>query len=781
MVFLGFARPVPRPGTEREGGASIELARRVRSIFAGRCFRCHGPDDAVRQAGLRLDTRDGPMALLEDGRVAVVPGDPEKSEIMARLTHADPGKRMPPPEVSQHGLDPEQVDAVRQWIRDGARWANHWSFDPPVRQPPPAVARESWCRDDLDRWVLARLEREGLDPSAEAERASLLRRASLDLIGLPPSPAELDAFLADAGPDAYERAIDRLLASPHFGERWARWWLDLARYADTKGYEKDERRSMWPYRDWLIRAFNDDMPFDRFTVEQLAGDLLDAPTRDQLLATAFHRNTMTNDEGGTDDEEFRVAAVIDRVNTTFEVWQGLTIACAQCHTHKFDPLLHTDYYRAFAIFNNTRDADRPDEAPTIRLAPEEVEAELSSIDEAIRDAWPERHLEPPASPSPEIGARLDTLRGRRDQLEKGVANVPVMRELHADRSRVTRRFVRGSFLDPAETVEPGVPAVLAPSLPRHPSNRLAFARWLVSEDNPLTARVITNRIWEQLFGTGIVETLEDFGVQGTPPSHPELLDDLAIRFRDEGWSVKALLRRITTSATYRQSSRVRPELLERDPGNRLLARGPRFRLDAETLRDQALAASGLLSPRMYGPSVFPPQPDGLWIMIYSGDRWRESEGEDRHRRALYTFWRRTVPYPSMTTFDAPSREFCVSRRGRTNTPLQAFVTLNDPAFVECAQGLGRRVLREAGPDPSARITLAFRLVVCRGPTQEEAREIGALLAEQREHFAADPSAAVGAATNPIGPAPEGADLAELASWSVVGSVLLNLDEAMTKE
>lgn len=753
-------------------GRTIEFARDVRPILASNCFACHGPDEKTRQAGLRLDTHEGALEVVR-------PGNADASSLIRHVLSDDPSERMPPPEVSERGLSDQQFGILRAWINEGVSWGEHWSFLPPVSQPPPAVSSPDWVRRDLDALVLAALDDAGLPASASADRRTLARRVSLDLTGLPPDPARVDAFVSDPRPDAYEQLVDELLASPHYGEKWARWWLDLARYADTKGYEKDERRTMWPYRDWVVRALNDDMPMDRFAALQLAGDMLPDASESDLVATAFHRNTMTNDEGGTDDEEFRTAAVIDRVNTTMEIWQGLTMACAQCHTHKFEPITHTDYFRVFAIFNNTEDADRyPVESPVLPLPSKEQQERIEALKAEIARLEAAAASEPAIAP--ELEPKLAEARGSLGTVQSAVPELPIMRELAGDQRRVTRVFTGGSYLNPADEVSPGVPDRFARVSESHPANRAELAAWLFDPDNPLTGRTLANRVWEQVWGIGIVETVEDLGTQGAWPSNQPLLDHLAIRFMEGNWSLKRLLREIVTSSTYMQSSDVSPQLLERDPANRLLARGPRTRLDAETIRDQALAASGLLSRRMYGPSVFPYQPPGLWIMIYSGDQWATSPGEDKHRRSLYTFIRRTVPHPAMTTFDAPSREVCVSRRLRTNTPLQAMVTLNDPQFVECAQALARVALASPGDD-AARLSLAMRRVLARPPSPDEQGMLLDALRELRSRFDAAPEDALPAATDPIGPLPEGVDAREAAPWTVLCSVILNLDEALTKE
>jgi Protein of unknown function (DUF1553)/Protein of unknown function (DUF1549) len=637
--------------------------------------------------------------------------------------------------------------------------STHWAYLKPVRPPVPQIQNSQFpIQNPIDAFIIARLEKENLAPSPEASREALIRRVSLDLTGLPPTPAEVDAFLQDKSPDAYERVVDRLLGSPAYGERWARPWLDLARYADTQGYEKDNRRSMWLYRDWVIAALNADMPFDRFTIEQLAGDLLPNATRDQKIATGFHRNTMTNTEGGTDDEEFRHYAIVDRVNTTMQVWQGQTFGCAQCHDHKFDPFTTKEYYRFYAFLNSTADADRDDDAPVLRLPTPEQEAALKAARDAVATAKKDKAA----------GKELKALQKKEADVLAKIPSTLVMEELQ--KPRETHLLTRGNFLSPAESVAAGLPAVLNPLPAGAPPTRFTLARWLLDGNNPLTARVMMNRAWEQLFGTGIVATSEDFGTRGERPSHPELLDWLATEFVARHWSMKAMHKLIAMSATYRQSSRVTPRLLERDPYNRLLARGPRLRLDAETLRDQALAVGGLLSRKIGGPSVMPLQPDGLWQIVYSGDSWKTSAGEDKYRRGLYTFWRRSVPYPLMTTFDAPSREFCVVRRNRSNTPLQALNLMNDPAFVECAQALARRMLAEGGATPEARATLGVRLCLARQPKPAEVDRLVVLYREEMDRYQADAGAAKTLA---------GAD-AEMAAWTVVANVLLNLDEFITK-
>jgi hypothetical protein len=773
--------------------------------LAARCYACHGPDDESRQADLRLDRREVATRALPSGSVAIRPGDAAGSAVVRRLTSGDPDVRMPPPETGPPLAEPE-IELIRRWIEAGAEFERHWSFIPPypdgTRRDLPKVQNEVWCRNEIDYFVLSRLEAAGLVPEPEADRYRLIRRLSLDLTGLPPTIEEVDSFVFDNRPDAYERLVDRLLASPRYGEHWARKWLDLARYADSQGYAQDEPRVVWPYRDWVIDALNRDLPFDQFTIEQLAGDMLNDPSREQLIATGFHRNTMTNTEGGTDDEEFRHAAVVDRVNTTMQVWMGMTFGCAQCHTHKYDPFTHEEYYRVFAILNQTEDTDKPDNRPTISSATDGQAKRLGELKQAI--AALDIQGGPPSPEWAERASRLAALKSEQADLTKQVVDTPILRELSAEEARTTHVHIRGAFLDKGEEVAPGTPSVFADLTSSEPTDRLAFARWLVDSSNPLTARVAVNRHWEQLFGTGLVETSEDFGTQGTPPSHEELLDWLAVAFTDRGWSMKELCRLIVTSATYRQSSRVTPEKLAADPDNRLLSRGSRFRLSAEQLRDQALAVSGLLSEKMYGPPVYPPKPkSGLTAAFGASLDWEPSPGDDRYRRGLYTFWRRTDPYPSLTALDAVPRTVCTVRRETTNTPVGAFVTLNDPAFVECAEALARQVVSHGGPSPRQQAAYAFRRVLARPPAPAELGRLEALFDQQFENFrqdvdAAEQFVATPAYNNPLTtssiareqntatfgpdelPPYTDADRAQLAAWTVVANVLLNLDEALTK-
>jgi hypothetical protein len=797
----------------------IDYSRQVRPILSGRCFQCHGPDEEARQAELRLDQRDSATGELPSGARALVPGDATASALIERVTSSDPDQVMPPPSIGKP-LSEAEVAALRQWIAEGANYAEHWAYVAPVRPPLPKVSRGDWPKNPIDYFILARLDREKLFPSPEADRATLLRRVSLDLTGLPPAVEDVDRFLADPREDAYEREVDRLLASQAYGERFATMWLDLARYGDSQGYIHDPPRTIWRWRDWLIEALNQNLGYDRFTIEMLAGDLLPDAGVEQHIATGFHRNTTNNTEGGANAEEYRHASVVDRVNTTMQVWMGTTFGCAQCHTHKYDPITQHEYYQVFAIFNGTRDNNSEDpilEVPRVgqherfneltvalqeargkvysvsQRLDEQLESWLASVDHANlpkdiaelaalptnkRDAEQQEKLAAfHRRQSSEWTALQQAADGVKAQLDEVSTTTLVMSE---GPLRETHVALRGDYRSHGDLVKPGVPAAFHPFPDDAPRNRLGFARWLVDSANPLTARVAVNRLWQELFGIGIVETVEDFGNQGEPPVHAELLDWLATEYIRSGWDTKALLRLMVTSAAYRQSSRTTPELAERDPLNRLLARGPRVRLSAEAVRDQALLASGLLSTKMHGPPARPPQPtSGLSAAFGTSTDWTTSEGEDRYRRALYTQWRRNLPFASMIAFDAPERSVCNSRRIRSNTPLQALVTLNDPVFVEAAQSLARLTIA-GGADPESRATFAMRRVLQRRPETREVERLAALYAAAREQLAKSPDEAMALATKPLGPLPEGVDAVEAAAWTVVGNVLLNLDEALAK-
>ena len=1048
LLALG-ALPAPELGAQQDARPErvVDFEREVRPVLSENCFACHGPDEATRQRGLRLDTREG---WFEDrgrlGGPVIVEGDAEASSLFQRLTHRNARLRMP------QGADPltdDQVETIRLWIDQGAEWRPHWAFISPERPELPPVADADWSRNPIDRFVLARLESEDLRPASETDRATLLRRVSLDLTGLPPSPADLAAFLNDDAADAYEQAVDRLLASPRYGERMASEWLDAARYADTNGYQTDGERSMWRWRDWVIDAYNANMPFDQFTIEQIAGDMLPSATSDQRIATAFNRNHSLNSEGGIVPEEFLVAYAVDRVETTSTIWLGLTLGCARCHDHKFDPVSQREFYEVIAHFNNipergkgfkyvnspplitaptaeqeeeiaaldaklvearealaALDAEtaearaaweaslaeagpldwvlrddllahhpfdgdiaaarspedvsavleegtprfvdgprdsafafdgeryvnagahpdvgyddpftiaawiRPEaadgvivsrasagdqgevgwglylEAGKLRLnmstrvlddgvaaetvapvrlgewqhvvashdgsktpegmavyvdgVPQELEGLLDlvgnrmpqryplrigasgsdkprfdgAIDDvriygaaltpeqaavvATREALGEIAAIPPADRSAsqtkklrlaffdqyappdvrEAYAAVAMLEREREALWASFPTVMVMEEM-AER-RPTFRLERGAYDNPAEEVFPGVPAVLPPLPAGEEANRLTFARWLVAPDHPLTARVTVNRFWQQYFGTGLVKTAENFGTQGEYPSHPELLDWLATSFIDSGWDIKAMQRLIVTSATYRQASHVTPEAWEADPENRRLARGPRLRLPAQMIRDQALAVSGLLAERLGGPSVKPYQPEGLWDEVVEGGygSYEPSEGDDLYRRSLYTFWKRTLGPPAMMTFDSSTRETCIVRTGRTNTPLQALNLMNDVTYVEAARRLAERMMTEGGVSPEERIGWAHYLVTAHRPRPEAEAILVNGFGRHLDRYQADREAALALVTQGESPRDETLDVAELASYTMVANLLLNFDGTITKE
>ncbi len=772
VIFL--AGPAHAAGADQP----IRFQRDIQPILSNNCFKCHGPD--LKKGGLDLQGFESATKKLPDGKTAIAPGKIEQSELLRRVTAAG-DDRMPP---KGERLKPEQTAKLKAWIEQGAKYEEHWAYVKPVMPAQPALknpAWATWVRNPIDAFVLSRLEAEGLSPSPEADKTTLIRRASLDLTGLPPTIEEVDAFLKDGSADVYEKVVDRLLKSPHYGEQMARWWLDMARYADTNGYEKDGRRTIWPYRDWVIDAFNRDLPFDQFTIEQIAGDLLPNATREQKIATGFHRNTMVNTEGGADDEEFRVAAVVDRVNTTMAVWMGTTIACCQCHNHKFDPFTQKEFYRLFAFFNNSADRGRTT-APELSLPTKDdeqrkaqVRAKMASKALALLGA---NSLALPALVKP-VNDQIVSLQKLMGGIKAGTATTLVMEELA--KPRETFIHIRGNHKNPGEKVSAGTPAKFQTLVVsgRRDGNRLDLARWLVSPENPLVGRVTMNRIWARCFGKGIVETSEDFGIQGELPTHPELLDYLAVALVEHNWSLKEMQKLIVTSATYRQSSTATNALLERDPFNRLYARGPRLRLEAETVRDNALAISGLLNPKIGGPSVFPYQPEGVWAIPYSGEKWTLSDKGDQYRRGLYTYWRRSAPYATFMAFDAPSREIVCERRPRSNTPLQALATLNDKAFVECANALARRMLSETGGDARARVEQGFRLCVSRKPTEVETQALLDLYGKTLEQYRKDAAGANKLALV-LGPLKMGMDIAELAAWTVVANVMLNLDETITK-
>ncbi|MFM7180263.1 MAG: PSD1 and planctomycete cytochrome C domain-containing protein [Verrucomicrobiales bacterium] len=954
LLGVGFIVPLfqaePAGPTAHSATGKLDFNQSIRPILNQHCTACHG---GVKKAGgISFLFREEAMVAGESGKMAITPGIPAQSSMLDRVV--DTKDPMPPPEHG-HMLGEREVKLLRQWIEEGAEWSDHWAFVAPKRPVVPAAPEGL---SPIDAFVRARLTKEGLSPAPEADRAEWLRRVSFDLVGLPPTPEEIEAFLADRENGAYERVVDRLLESPRYGERWAAVWMDLARYADTKGYEKDPHRDMWPWRDWLIRSLNANRPYDQMITDIMAGDLIPGGTLDQKLATAFHRNTQANTEGGTDDEEFRTTATLDRIATSWAALSGISFNCVQCHTHPYDPIRHQEYYQFLAFFNNSKDADLSDDFPKLRvpsdagqfekmnalqnelnqLRPRALAVEIAVAEDA---AWNPLSIEkasskpeaemvirgtmaeavgtvasgaryeiiaplpegaisgirlkvpvakaPKAVHSPEPGfiisrvklfvvapdgagetevsiarvadsssdeprdprgvlrddnqgfsaepvqhrdryllllpaqalalapgskLRVEIRHGQQisekpavtRRLEIAVSadakwtsmandetwraelarydaattemraipgtDVPVLVERAPDNGRATHVFIRGNWLEKDKTaVAPGVPHIF-PSLPEgKKADRLALAQWMVSPEHPLTARVAGNRLWEQLFGTGLVETLEDFGSVGLPPSHPELLDWLAIRFRDDlQWDTKTMLRELVLSATYRQSNRIGTGDAERDPRNRLLARGPRVRLTSEMVRDQALATAGILSPKMYGAPVMPPQPDGVWRSVYSGAKWNESKGEDARRRAVYTYWKRTSPYPSFLSFDAPTRDVCTVRRLATNTPLQALVTLNDPVFVEAARALGKLAIERASGDLPAAISHAVLRVTGQPAAEAEITELISLHSDALATYRAD--AALLKDTDE-------AD-AEAAAMTTVSMVILNFDRAMSK-
>jgi hypothetical protein len=1008
----------------------IDFQRDIRPILSDNCFKCHGPDAASRKAKLRLDDRAAALKGGSSGEAALVPGKPDASEVIRRILSKEETEVMPPPRTGKK-LTAQQIDLLRRWVAEGAEYRIPWAYQPPKRPPLPVLKHPSHVRNPIDLFLRARLEREGLRPSAAAGKEALIRRLSLDLVGLPPTPQEIDAFLADRSPDAYEKLVERLLTSPHHGERWGRHWLDAARYADSDGYEKDKPRTAWMYRDWVVSALNRDLPYDRFIIEQIAGDLLPGATQDQRVATGFLRNSMINEEGGIDPEQFRMEAMFDRMDALGKSVLGLTIQCAQCHDHKFDPIKQEDYYRLFAYLNDTHEANiaaytpaeqmkRADLLRRIRAIEEDLkhrtpgwEKKLAEWEERERKqeipwqvvkvknagdnsqryvyhedgsqtawgyaptkwkslfsgrtdvrkitgfrlemltdpdlplggpgrsplglfaltefivevadpkkpnekkrvklvsasadfgneskplepmfddrsgkkrvtgpvscaidndpltAWgidagpgrrnvdrkavfvPDKPLEmpegailtfhlhqqhggwnsddnqnnnlgrfrfsvtsadrPAADPLPRHLRRLlGVPRQRRTPAQNAAlfrywrTTVPEWKEANAkieelwkqhpvgaaqltlmarETHRQTFLLTRGDFLKPARPVTPGVPAALHPLPPGAENNRLGLAKWLVDRNSPTAARAIVNRVWQAYFGTGLVSTSEDLGVQSEPPTHPELLDWLAVEFMEGGWSLKKLHRLIVTSATYRQSSKVTPELLRRDPGNRLLARGPRFRVEGEVVRDIALAAGGLLEDRLAGPPVHPPAPGFLFVppASYGPKTWMEDTGRDRYRRALYTFRFRSVPYPVLTNFDTPNGDASCVRRVRSNTPLQALTTLNEALFLECARGLARKALDGGGATDRGRLVYAFRCCTARMPSERELGVLLSFLDRQTTRFAA-PGAKPWelAADNPANPPklPAGVTPAQAAAWTAVARLLLNLDETITKE
>ena len=790
------------PAAVRAAQTGISYTRDVRPILSNACFKCHGPDDDNRKADFRLDLRESALMNL-GGYAAIVPGSPEKSKLLEFVTTDDPDERMPPLKGNNRPLKPEEIAVLRQWIAEGAPYEAHWAYRAPERPKLPPSADPGGAPNPIDTLIRARLAREGLSPSPAAEPAVLLRRVHLDLTGLPPTVAQVEAFVRDPSPAAYARVVDNLLASPHYGEQWARLWLDLARYADTNGFQHDRTRTIWPYRDWVVNALNADMPFDRFTIEQLAGDLLPGATWDQKVATGFNRAAAVNLSGDTKPEDTRVNIAHDRVHTTSTVWLGSTMECAQCHTHKYDPITIKDYYSFLAFFDSAADEvlvtgsqgrkkrlfgglmTKPDypkdeySVDGIRKLIVEMSAPMLEAEEIMLG-----QREVPAGSTADYTARSADLLKRLEDVRTIFDNrtpfiVPVMEESPV--ARETFVHLRGDRRTPGARVVPATPEALPPMPPSDEPARLRLARWLVSRENPLTARVTVNRWWNEIFGRGLVTTTEDFGHQGEMPSHPELLDWLAVEFMEGGWSMKRLHRLIVLSETYRQSSVVTPALLERDPYNILLARGPRFRLPAEAIRDHALAVSGLLKPTLGGQPVFPPQPPGLWREVNIDEKnYPTTTTDEQYRRSLYVFWRRASGPPGFLAFDAPTRSVCATRRGRSNTPLQALVLLNDPVYLQAAIAFAADVLR--APDAAgdeARIRYAFHRALARAPRPAETARLQSLLDDKRTFFSQQPEAA----RKLVAVLPAAADHpapGELAATFYVTHTLLNLDECITK-
>ena len=807
--------------------ATVDYASQVKPILTRHCVSCHG---AVKpRGGLRLDTAAAAISGGKDGP-AVVPGKADESPLIAAVKGEGATERMP---LKRPPLADDQIKLLETWVDQGAK-ANagekpgvapavaHWAFLPPKRPPVAAVSKPGWAHNPIDRFIQARLQTAKLAPSPAADRPVLLRRLSLDLTGLPPSPGEIAEFLADRSADAYEHAVDRLLASPHFGERWGRLWLDQARFADSNGYSIDAPRSIWKYRDWVIAALNADMPFDQFAIDQLAGDLRPGDALEPRIATGFHRNTPINQEGGIDLEQFRVESIVDRVNTTGTVFLGLTIGCAQCHDHKFDPISQREFYQLFAFFNNSDEPVLEFATAKDQARRQDIQARIDELHERLAAKYPDLDarerkwegtltLEFTQAQDPDVRLAFDSPREKRSAgqrralielmmardrglraehvelvslraAEPKVVTTMVVRE-HSGSPRQTHILKGGDFTRPGEPVAPGVPHVL-PSLadasPGNPPDRMDLARWLVDRRNPLTARVVVNRIWQVYFGRGLVETDNDFGTQGTPPSHPELLDWLACELMDQNWSQKAIHRLIVCSATYQQASRQRPLGQTIDPDNRLLWRQARLRLDAELIRDSALKSSGLLVSSVGGPSVFPPQPDGVMTLGQMKRPWSADVGPKRYRRGLYTYFWRATPYPFLTTFDAPGGVQTCTRRLRSNTPLQALTLLNDPAFVEIAQRLAARILTEQ-PEPATdrqRIEYGFLLCLGRPASTRELDTVEAVLEEERSEFA-NPPARTASTTGRQSRGTGGQSSST--PWVTIARVLLNLDEFITRE
>lgn len=793
----------------------LRFDRDIRPLLSDRCFHCHGPDAETRRAKLRLDRPDGDDGAYRTrkGRRALVPGSLDESTLWKRVSSEDDDRRMPPADSHKQRLRPEELDRIKRWIEGGAEYEAHWAFVPPRPADDAPVEGDRWSRNEIDRIVLRAMRTRGLAPSEEAARRTLLRRLSVDLTGLPPTRAELRAFLEDAAPDAYEKQVERLLASPRYGEHMARAWLDLVRFADTNGVHHDHYREMSPYRDWVIRAFNANLPFDQFITDQVAGDLHEAPTRDQRIASGFNRLHLIIDVGTALPEESHVRNVVDRVSAVGTAFLGLTLQCAVCHDHKYDPIQQRDFYGLYAFFNSFdgkpetggrrgTDFRRGLQKPYINLTTPEQEkalnasgAELEVVQELIAYLNGKLAAKGKAMPAQRGGAlraekkRLDgrarKLRATRDAMLMKIPAAMVMRE--RSEPRPAHILIRGEYDKPGERVQRSTPAFLPPlrrgdKTEGSQPTRMDLARWLVSAEHPLTARVAVNRFWQQLFGVGLVKTSEDFGLQGEAPSHPALLDALALRFQSSGWNVKALLRRIVLSATYRQSAKASADSYARDPENRWLARGARFRMDAEVLRDQILATSGLLNAQMFGKSVKPPQPEGIWKAVTLPSSFPRSfkadSGDKIYRRSVYTFWKRALPPPQMTIFGAPTREFCTARRERTNTPLQALLLWNEQEYLRAARHLARRVTREA-KTPSARVRVLYEAITSQVPDADETRALLESVADLLALYRSKPELASKLCAGLSLTDAEKAS--EVAAWTMLTSTIYNLDITKTRQ
>ena len=831
LVLLATAGAIatqPAAAEAPHGVRRVEFNRDIRPILAENCFACHGPDKNQRKAKLRLDREEDARAD-RGGYQAITPGKPDKSELYHRITADNVKERMPPAKTGKK-LTSVQIDLMRRWIEQGSKWQKHWSLIPPQRPELPRVRNRAWPINAIDRFILARLEQEGLQPSPEADKRTLLRRLSFDLTGLPPTLEQVDAFQADTASDAYDKLADRLLALPGYGERMAMYWLDLVRYADTGGYHSDNHRDVALFRDYVIDAFNTNKPFDRFTIEQLAGDLLPGATREQEIASGYNRLLMTTEEGGAQAKEYMAKYAADRVRNASTVWLGATLGCAECHDHKFDPFLTKEFYRFAAFFADVKekavgrqDQDRlptPAQAAQLQrlddqIAPlqkvlhtqtPELNAGLAKWEESLRlpevRGLPKKlvdilltepgkrtalqretlaaHYRTVAPQLDAVRKQLADLQQQKDELLKTIPRTLITISVAP---RVMRILPRGNWLDDSgEIVTPGVPASLSGlKVNDRRATRLDLARWMVGPENPLVARVFVNRLWMLFFGQGIVKTADDFGSQGAWPTHPELLDWLAGEFRASGWDVKHMVKLMVESRTYRQSSAATEQLRQRDPYNALLARQARFRLDAEMVRDNALAISGLLSRKVGGPSVKPYQPAGYWAMLNFPKReWHNDKGENLYRRGLYTYWCRTFPHPSLVAFDAPSREECTVERPRSNTPLQALVLLNDPTYVEAARVFAQRMIRAGGKTTEQRLHYAFRQALCRKARPDELEVLGSLYEKHLHEYQADKTAAVALLRVGDHPAAKDMNPAELAAWTSVARIVLNLHETVTR-